>query len=367
MNNIIISKISIKGFKSIRELKGFEPGRLNVMIGPNGAGKSSFIEFFRMLSQMHIAGGGLGLYTARAGGASDLLHHGAETTTHIEATISSKSGNAIIEYNFSLDFAKPDRLVYSGESFHSFPEGNEKNPGKIDLGAGHDETKVSLNSGNPAFPLFNALQNLRFYQFHNTSETSAFRLKWAIEDGWQLAANGGNLCAVLYRLYRFESDYYHRIVQYLRQAIPFFSEFVFVEEYEKIMLRWKETNSPKIFHAGLASDGMLRFMALVVLLAMPPEQLPPIIFIDEPELGLHPTANQLIAGLLQKAGQHAQLFISTQSVTLLNELLPEHIIVVDRPANESVYSRLNNQTLASWLEKYSLGELWENNILGGKP
>jgi predicted ATPase len=118
-------------------------------------------------------------------------------------------------------------------------------------------------------------------------------------------------------------------------------------------------------HAAQLSDGTLRFMCLATLLCQ--SHLPDLIVIDEPELGLHPAAINILGGLLQSAATRTQVIVSTQSVTLVDNFEPEDIIVVDRKDDQSVFRRLDADNLAGWLEDYSIGELWEKNVLGGRP
>jgi hypothetical protein len=94
---------------------------------------------------------------------------------------------------------------------------------------------------------------------------------------------------------------------------------------------------------------------------------------DEPELGLHPYALTLLANLFQQSAQQhgsyvaRQVIVSTQSAQLLNELAPEDVIVVERTEGESVFRRLDSKQLSGWLEDYTMGELWQKNVLGGRP
>jgi predicted ATPase len=118
-------------------------------------------------------------------------------------------------------------------------------------------------------------------------------------------------------------------------------------------------------NASHLSDGTLRFMALATLLLQP---IPPkVIIIDEPELGLHPFAIHKLAGLIQKASAHSQIIISTQSTTLVNQFVAEDIITVDREGGASVFKKHDSQKLAGWLENYSIGDIWNKNIIGGMP
>jgi len=107
-------------------------------------------------------------------------------------------------------------------------------------------------------------------------------------------------------------------------------------------------------------------LILFTLLLQPPDKLPQIILLDEPELGLHPYAIVVLANLLQQVIAHTQVIISTQSVTLVNQFELEDIIVVEKREGESIFQRLLYDELESWLDDYGLGDLWEKNLLGGR-
>lgn len=111
-------------------------------------------------------------------------------------------------------------------------------------------------------------------------------------------------------------------------------------------------------------------MALTTALNQPPDlsSRPHLILVDEPELGLHRYASTLLAAMIRAASSTAQVIVSTQSVNLLDELAePSEVIVVERAEGQSVFRRLDPAALEGWLDRYSLGELWEKNVLGGRP
>ena len=113
------------------------------------------------------------------------------------------------------------------------------------------------------------------------------------------------------------------------------------------------------------SDGTIRFICLATALIQP--YYPSTIIVDEPELGLHPYAIDVLAELIKSASGETQVIISTQSPALVNNFEPEDIVIVDRKDGASTFTRLNKKELNNWLEEYALGELWVKNIFSGGP
>ena len=96
-----------------------------------------------------------------------------------------------------------------------------------------------------------------------------------------------------------------------------------------MQLRWKAKATDKTFGAHLTSDGSLRFFALVTLLNLPPEMLPNVILLDEPELGLHPAAIDLIGGMIKTLAEERQIIVATQSPLLVDTFGLDEILVLD--------------------------------------
>ncbi|MBT9098684.1 AAA family ATPase [Methylovulum psychrotolerans] len=367
MPTIKLESFTIKGYKSIKDISVFTPRPINILIGPNGAGKSNFIAFFKFLSWMLYSDGKLQEHVAYLGGANDILHDGADITKSIEAEIAIKTASGINEYKFSLMFAKPDKLVFKAEKYRFSEAGTAQAVDWHTCGVGHEEAKLPGINNETATTILNLLRKLIVYQFHNTSDTAPMRLKWSLADGKWLKQNGDNLGSFLYRLQNEEKPYYLRIIKYIRLVLPFFDDFELYDEFGQILLRWKEKGTNKVFNAGQASDGMLRTIALISLLAQNPKDLPTVLFLDEPELGLHPSAIDAVAGLIKTASSHCQVFVATQSISLVNNFDLDDLVVIDRHGRSSEYSRPDTASLQAYLEAFSTGEIWEKNIIGGRP
>jgi predicted ATPase len=194
-----------------------------------------------------------------------------------------------------------------------------------------------------------------------------------VEDGAFLREDAGNLAAYLLTLRETERRYYDRIVETIRQVFPQFGDFVLEPRplnQRNIILNWRERNrSEYLFGPHQLSDGTLRFMALATLFLQPPEKLPSVIVIDEPELGLHPYAITVLAGIIKAAAFDCQVILSTQSTRLVDEFDVDQIVIVerDRKDNCTRTHRPDAKALEEWIQEYTTSELWEKNVLGGRP
>ena len=361
-----LDRIHIKGFKSIQDVD-LELGLLNVLIGANGAGKTNLILAFRLLNQ--IVESNLQLSVATWGGADSLLYFGQKVTDEIVLRLEfGRNG-----YEARLAASVADTLIFADENcwYHYHAEGSSR-PYAIPLGSGHKETQlyeeVRRYPGRIAAHVLRDLKSWRVYHFHDTSDGAKVKQTGDINDNAVLRPDASNLAAFLYLLRETEREHYDRIVKTVRLAAPFFDDFILRPSPfnpNRIQLEWREKGSDAYFNASALSDGTLRFICLTTLLLQP--TLPSTILIDEPELGLHPYAITLLGSLLRSAATKTQIVASTQSVSLVNQFGPEDIIVVDREAGASTFRRLAAQEIAGWLEEYGLGDLWEKNILGGRP
>lgn len=368
---MVIKSLTIQGFKSVRELNNLQLRGLNVLIGANGAGKSNFVVFFKLLREMVEQRLQVSLATEE-GGADGCLYLGPKVTKEFSAKIYfGRNG-----YEFSLVPTSDNRLIFTDET--TVFEGDFITE-RLSLGSGQLEAKLKEDKDKPgkgrtgysvAQDVYSAISSWVVYHFHDTSLSASVRRARAINDNQLLRSNADNLAPFLYRIQRTNPDSYLNIRDVVRLATPFFDDFnlrPMPTNTQMIQLEWRQTDSDYPFRANQLSDGTLRFICLATALLQPS---PPSTFLfDEPELGLHPYALALLGSLFQQVAQdpHRQIIISTQSVQLLSEFVPEDVIVVERTDGESTFRRLDSSQLSEWLEEYTLGELWQKNIIGGRP
>ena len=369
---IQLTKISIEGYKSIQVCSQLRLGKLNVLIGANGAGKSNFISFFKLVNLAMT--GALQLFISRSGGARSLLHFGPKKTPQCSATLEFETDRGHNTYHARLFHAAGDTLIFGEESVSFWGHGWNTPPRPIVLGAGHRESALlapqHAEDKTVRF-IKTTLPRFRAYQFHDTSDESHLRSNVRIDDNRFLYADGGNLAAFLRVIRETYPERYGRIIETIRLVVPFFQDFVLDpprDSENHVRLNWRRKGSDYEFGPHQLSDGTLRFMALATLLLQPTDWLPAMIIIDEPELGLHPYAIQVLTALMGETSQHAQIVAATQSAVLVDEVDPSDVVLVDMRDEASTFTRVDGEKLKDWLRDYTLGQLWLKNALdGGVP
>lgn len=347
--------IIIKGYKSFKDLD-LPMNKINIFIGANGSGKSNFLSFFEFLNALYEQR--LNQYVALGGGTDRFLFNGSKVTGSIYAKV--KSGHN--DYSFEIQ-----------QGVSGFVFTHER------LGYCNDQQEISSNGTEAGIKNYSGLtrgdymrrylESIKKYHFHDTGLTSPFtRTSNIHNDGYYLYGNGQNIAAFLYEIRERQPMVYRRIVKVIQSVAPYFGDFFFSpNETGDVRLLWKSKYSEMLYGATDFSDGTIRFIALTTLFLQPAP--PEVIIIDEPELGLHPFAIEKLAGLIRSvAGRGSQVIIATQSAGLISNFNPEDILTVHQLGGESKVRRLNSDELRSWLNDYSLGELWSQNIMdGGQP
>ena len=372
-----IDAIRIRGFRSLADVELIGLPDTTVLIGANGSGKSNFIRFFEMVSWM-LRAHRLSEFVARHGGADHQLFVGSSHTNRLEAELSLRTNAGRDDYRFVLAHAHPDRFVFAEEAFRSsrqnFPFATE--PQWRPLGVGHEEARIVESAQTNQLDRINRktasvivglLRNCAVFQFHDTSDRSNFKQAWDVADNGTLRSHGGNLAAILYRLEHEDIKRFEQICRHISRILPVFDRFQIEDRFGKVMLRWKLKGTDETFGAHLTSDGSLRFFALVTLLNLPSEMLPDIILLDEPELGLHPAAIALIAGMVKSVATERQVIIATQSPLLVDAFDLDEIVVLELRDRRTEFRRLDADQYQIWLDDFTTGELWQKNLIGGRP
>lgn len=351
----ILTNITVEGFKSIKKMD-LPLTPLNVIIGPNGVGKSNFIGVFKLL--YNIVNQNLQSYIAQSGGAERFLHFGNKNTNEILIKLAFKCNT----YQANLVPSLPDTLIFKNEKVCYYND-------CTDLTFNGPETFLYMQDMYRIKYTRDYLHGFRVYHFHDTSDSAQIKKTTSINNQMYLQAKGENLAAMLYRYKNHYSQDYIKIVKTIQLVAPFFQDFILAPDDNKnIMLRWKQQGNDTIFDANDLSDGTLRFIALTTLLLQPQNFIPSTVLIDEPELGLHPYALKILAELIKSVSKNGkQIILTSQSVTFINEFNYNDIVIVDRKNNESLFRRLKEQEIKAWMDEFSLGDIWERNIIGGTP
>jgi predicted ATPase len=352
--------MTIKGFKSI-ESAALELGDLNVVIGANGSGKSNLIGAFRLLEK--VLTGKLQQHVASD--PDRLLHHGRKTTPSLSLDFAFR----LNYYGFALKVAQ-DTLIFELEQI-GFK--GDRNPNyKESIPGGHKESllenKSYWRSTKVAGHIIPIVRSFVVYHFHDTSDDSPIKQMADVEDNRTLRRNASNLASYLFWLQESHPTQFRHIEEHVRLVAPFFDCFVLAPSKlnpNKIKLEWRQHGSDAYFDGYSLSDGTLRFICLATLLLQPSP--PELILLDEPELGLHPSAIVILSEMLKATAKRTQVLIATQSVTLLNNFVAKDVIVAEHDGAKTTFIRHSDEDLKDWLDDYSLGELWEMNVIGGRP
>ncbi len=360
-----LQRLKVTHFKSIREQELLlRP--LNVFIGGNGSGKSNLIGVFHFLKE--IVGQNLGGYTQLKGGADTLLYYGRKRSPQMDIVVEFGEGNFMNRYRVRLTGTNDDSLFIGDEVAYYHDKRRYQRPYDWPVASGTKESRLKEMTHTGPRNILADLESYRVYHFHDTSDTAAAKGISDIEDNRIFRPQAENLAAFLYYLQEQKPLNFSLIQDTVRQIAPFFDKFQLAPSRlnpTKIRLEWLERGSDAYFNASSLSDGTLRFICLAVLLLQP--DLPPLVLLDEPELGLHPAALIVLANMLDSASSRTQVIVATQSVTLVNQFTPEKVWTVDREDGQSVFRQLNSADRSEWLENYALGELWEKNLLGARP
>lgn len=370
-----LEKLHVRGFKTFADA-AVDFKSCNILIGGNGAGKSNLLSLLKLLRA--LARGELQVFVEKSGRANDVLRRAIPPTRPLEVTLDLRTTTGKNSYRLLAERTEDDRLLIRSEEIESFdlngqslgPEGHDNPDNPLRESVLSFSAPAHLPGERVLFAPFQLLTGVRVFHFTETAITAPAAYECDFGDNRELHEDGGNLAAYLFYLQNYQQTAYRRILGTIRQVLADFGAFVLqptAQNPPRIRLRWRMKGMESDCGAHLLSDGTLRFILLTTLLSQPPDHLPKIIAIDEPELGLHPAALNLLVSLIRVASHHCQIVVATQSAALVDYFQPDEVIVVHRREGASTLERLSEDRLQDWLKEYTLGQLWEKNVIGGGP
>lgn len=390
---MLIKRLTIDKLLSFKHTT-VEFGALNVLIGPNAVGKSNLIE---VISLLQAAPSSIGAAILRGGGVRRWIWLGSRVPSPVAALVCEANlnggrqpGSVVYGLQFSEDnggfvilreqierpapTGKPPIVFlnreYNGAVFSSealklmrlaSPQSMSVSPGE----------SVLAQFKNPADPtpiteLGKQFSKIRIYREFRTGPQSGARTGISTNVQKDSLADGGDNLALILQELDFLTEPHEKIRHYLRRFCERFDDVKVNVGEGLARVHLREAGLVEMLSAIRMSDGTLKFLSLLAALFHP--SAPPLMCIEEPEIGLHPDALQLVAEALVEASQSIQLVVTTHSDALVDALTdqPETVLVCERDFdNGTQVKRLSKGDLKEWLERYTLGELWRKGEIGG--
>ena len=335
-----ITEISIEGFRSLKHIEKLQLPQLTVLIGANGVGKSSLIRFFEMLGWM-MRSQRLQEFVIRRGGGNDQFFMGSRITPQIKAELRIATDKGFNDYQFEMSHLSAGDLVLLTREACRYSDASKSAQATwSNLSGFGKESALPDQENKTATTICQLLRQCSTYQFHDTSANASLHQRWDVSDSVFLRSDGGNLAAVLLSLREHDGSRYQQLVRQIQRVFPLLDDFVLEPVCGKVLLRWKTKYSDKVFGSHLTSDGSLRLFCLLTLLSLPDERLPSVLFLDEPELGLHPHAITLVSEMLKRVAMTRQIFIATQSPYMVDCFDLENIIVAEAEDDATILRNL---------------------------
>ena len=389
---MLLKSLKLTNFLSFGEsAQVLELRPLNVVIGPNGSGKSNLIEAIDLIRSTPSTSEKSNLLAAirDGGGVRDWLWKGAIKTPHatIDAVFDNPRASQNLRYVLSFSEVGQRFEILDERVEHEQPDYGHTNPyfyyrfqnghGVLNI-KGHERrlqhedidstaSILSQRKDPDQYPeltwLGNSFGKMRLYREWTFGRYTTPRLPQKADlPNDLLEPDASNLGLVLNRLRR-DPEVKKKLLDALRALYDGIDDFDVQIEGGTVQVFFQE--GKYIVPATRLSDGTLRYLCLLAILCHP--NPPPLICIEEPELGLHPDVLPTLADLLKDASDRTQLIVTTHSDVLVDALTdqPEAVIVAERGPQGTTLTRLDADKLKPWLEKYRLGQLWTRGEIGG--
>jgi predicted ATPase len=387
--------------KSIRldSFLSFPPGApaidllpLNVLIGPNASGKSNLIEAIELLRSTAT---GFAAAIRDGGGVREWLWKGElPKAATIDAQLGRTGKNSDLRYRLEFTSAG-DRVEVTDEAleevekhrsdakdvyfYYRFQKGhpvmnvvldNKRVSRKLQRESlAPDASVLSQRKEPDLYPelawVSNAFSSIQTFREWSFGRYAAVRQpQSATLPTTVLLPDASNLALILNQIEHGGAA--RRLNELLKRFLPRFERLSTLTQGGTIQFFLHEDTLSAPVPATRLSDGTIRFLAICAVLLQPSP--PPLVCIEEPELGLHPDALSIIAELLVEASHRTQLIVTTHSDVLLSYLSqqPESVLVCESVGG-TLLRRLETEDMQSWLDQYRLGELWRMGQLGGNP
>jgi predicted ATPase len=392
-----IIKLDVEGFRSLKS-QSWCPGNLNVVIGPNASGKSNLLRCLETLSV--AAKGGLGKHIQQEGGMEPIVWDGRTDHVRICAKTTpippyrdavkdaltfelrlGRLGNSSayrVDYEVLGNFSKvetgemqqPFKLLERDPNHAVVYSINSQQFEAPPASVPEEETLLSIASGpftaNHIIGEFQKeLASWKVYQGFQTDRDAPIRSPQVTRADTQVNADGQNLISVLHTLYTSSRDFKNEVNTAMSAAFgEDFEEIIFppaADQRIQLRIRWRSLKREQ--SAADLSDGTLRFLFLLAILANPSP--PPLIAIDEPEIGLHPSMLPIVAEYARDASNRSQVILTTHSPEFLDAFGEEvpTTTVVEWQNGETHMRVVSGDDLTYWLTQYSLGELYRSREL----
>ena len=381
MSGFKINRIGIEGFRRLINVD-IEMRPMMVMIGANGVGKTSFLDALSLLSAS--AKGSLNQHLSDLGGIAAVVSRGDSggVTLRTEVGILDQ-----LYFRYSLQ-ASPEGMGYSISQERLTQTNLPDDLNYIDSQGGKVHYHDSVMGESPQLhwqynPLESALSQMptklsgpdmvrwilqTAAQYHalNVGRLAPVKLPQQLRPAFMPGLDGEDLFPFLYNLRETNHDRFEAVEDALKAAFPGFESLGFPPVAAgMIAMTWKDKAFRAPFYMNQLSEGTLRFLWLASLLQSP--QLPTITMIDEPEVSLHPELLSLLADLMREASLRSHIVVATHSDRLVRFLEPKEVVVMD--INEEGAATMtwgDELELDDWLTEYSLDEVWQMGIMGGR-
>ncbi len=383
-----LNRISVRGFKCLASVEELELRPLTVVIGANGSGKTSFLDVFSLLAKS--ARRGLNDCISDLGGIKSILPRDGKTDTLMVTVEMPIPKGTPLHYALHLEsdgmryecvleelwgHLKTDssfkvRYIESVAGTTTYCDDSRERQETVNWE--HNPLETALSQVPKVYKelesLRKRLSSLTYYAAlgFDTTQNSRVRSPQQMRPADLPGPKGEYLVSCLYYMRETDPDRYESIHDTLKAAFPNFERLTFPPVAAgTLALAWHERGLDSPFYTHELSEGTLRFLWLVTLLQSP--GLTGITLIDEPEVSLHPDLLRLLADLMREASERTQLIVATQSETLVRFLEPKEVLICDMEERQTTMTWADNLDLDEWLEDYTLGELWRNGHLGGRP